>query len=143
MVAIILSPGCDMSQHSSVTGEIERDYEERARNKLAGIIYDVFQVIITEPVEGFNREFKQNDFPTVWPLGLPPQVEKFFGHVDDIKILNQIRTSSNPNVHIIQSRVVASDPSMSKVVHPVYLQKRQALLGVLANMHLPKNTWGS
>jgi hypothetical protein len=132
-----------MSQHSSVTGEIERDYEERARNKLAGIIHDVFQVIITEPLEGFNREFNQNDFPTFWPLGLPPQVEiDFFGHVDDIKILNQIRTSSNPNVHVIQSLVEAGDPSMSKVVHPGISPEKAGITGSTCKYALAEITHG-
>ncbi len=107
------------SQKSSVTGEIEKDYEERMQNKLVGIVYDVLKVIITEPEPGFKRIFKEADFPSIWPRGLPSVVEiDFFGHVGDIKELRSMTPPTNPYVQVVQSAATETDRSELHIVHP-------------------------
>ena len=81
---------------SSVSGEQEKDYEERIRQSLPTMIFEIFGVRAIEPRDGFCRKFLTADFELRGPLwrstsiDMPIEVEcDFFYHasaIDDTRL---------------------------------------------------------
>ena len=72
---------------SSVSGEQEKDYEERIRQSLPTMIFEIFGVRAIEPRDGFCRNFLTANFELRGPLwrstsiDMPIEVEcDFFYH---------------------------------------------------------------
>ena len=102
---------------SSVTTEIEHQYEDRARAKLPGILYTVCGLVVIEPDLGFNRTFYRREWGNEWPDEIVGDTVEcdFWGHTSDIKSISIIHPSPNRRVFVTQSHTTDPDESTHTV----------------------------
>lgn len=85
---------------SALESDVQDWYENRVRERLPSYLVRALNLVVYEPVSGFNQKYQQTTFAFgPWPLQAPAQDAEldFVGHARDIKVFPESGTTIGVN----------------------------------------------